>query len=374
MDTYLMLQSYVDAQIGKVLQTLASQPAVRANTVVLFTSDHGEYGGSHGMRGKGASAYEEAIHVPLSVRDFRPAHAAATAATGVPRTQLSSSVDVVGLLLSLATGSQEWRRERRYEASRQAPGSRRDLRASLRAGTPVDRARDRRGRHRVRDRTLRRRSAASRRRAAQRARQARRLLQLGARNDRAWNRPARNSSSTTTASPPVARRCSTAPARRPSSKRSCGSVLETRSAPERAARAAALRAARPRNAAGSPTTKASRSSRTSRSTRRAEQPCRMPGAARTAGDPRRHSSRGAAIRATVRATRRDLHQDRRVRRHARRDRPPASQARRPRRSRRCAADSRAPPASRRRLVVVEIRIVPEPRFSSATARAPWPAA
>jgi arylsulfatase A-like enzyme len=115
MDTYLMLQGYVDVQIGKVLQTLASQPEVHANTVVLFTSDHGEYGGSHGMRGKGASAYEEAIHVPLSVRDFRPAHAAATAATAAPRLQLSSSVDVVGLLLSLATGSQEWRRERRYE-------------------------------------------------------------------------------------------------------------------------------------------------------------------------------------------------------------------------------------------------------------------
>ena len=114
MDTYLMLQSYVDRQIGGVLQTLASQPAVRANTVVLFTSDHGEYGGSHGMRGKGASAYEEAIRVPLSVRDLRPAQVAATAASGISRAQLTSSVDVVGLLLSLATGSERWRRERRY--------------------------------------------------------------------------------------------------------------------------------------------------------------------------------------------------------------------------------------------------------------------
>jgi arylsulfatase A-like enzyme len=112
MDTYLMLQNYVDAQIGSVMQTLASQPAVHANTVVVFTSDHGEYGGSHGMRGKGASAYEEAIRVPLSVRDFRPPAARATAAPGIARTQLSSSVDVVGLLLSLATGSQAWRHER----------------------------------------------------------------------------------------------------------------------------------------------------------------------------------------------------------------------------------------------------------------------
>jgi arylsulfatase A-like enzyme len=108
MDTYLMLQGYVDAQIGAVLDALAAQPAVQANTVVLFTSDHGEYGGSHGMRGKGASAYEEAIHVPLYVSDRR---GVATAATGVPRNQLTSSVDIVPLLLSLATGSNGWRAE-----------------------------------------------------------------------------------------------------------------------------------------------------------------------------------------------------------------------------------------------------------------------
>jgi arylsulfatase A-like enzyme len=114
MDTYLLLQSYVDAQIRVVLDALATQPAVQANTVVLFTSDHGEYGGSHGMRGKGASAYEEAIRVPLTVRDLRPRGRALTAASNVPRTQLTSSVDVVGLLLTLASGSGAWRRERHY--------------------------------------------------------------------------------------------------------------------------------------------------------------------------------------------------------------------------------------------------------------------
>jgi arylsulfatase A-like enzyme len=108
MNTYLLLQSYVDRQIGRVLAKLSSRPEVSANTVILFTSDHGEYGGSHGMRGKGASAYEEAIHVPLYVSDRR---GIATAATGVPRNQLTSSVDIVGLLLSLATGSNAWRAE-----------------------------------------------------------------------------------------------------------------------------------------------------------------------------------------------------------------------------------------------------------------------
>jgi arylsulfatase A-like enzyme len=111
MDTYLALQSYVDAHIGTVLAALAAVPAVQANTVVLFTSDHGEYGGSHGLRGKGAAAYEEAIRVPLYVRDFRGLAAAAPA---LGRTQLTSSVDVVPLLLTLATGSHAWRREERY--------------------------------------------------------------------------------------------------------------------------------------------------------------------------------------------------------------------------------------------------------------------
>jgi arylsulfatase A-like enzyme len=111
MDTYLMLQSYVDVQVGSVLAALAAQPAVEANTIVLFTSDHGEYGGSHGMRGKGAAAYEEAIRVPLYMRDFRGLAAAAPA---VPRTQLTSSVDIVPLLLTLATGSSAWRREGHY--------------------------------------------------------------------------------------------------------------------------------------------------------------------------------------------------------------------------------------------------------------------
>ncbi len=115
MDTYLLLQSYVDAHVGTVLSALAAQPAVRANTVVLFTSDHGEYGGSHGLRGKGASAYEEAIRVPLYVRDFRGVGGTPiTRAPAVGRTQLTSSVDVLALLLTLATGSREWRRQERY--------------------------------------------------------------------------------------------------------------------------------------------------------------------------------------------------------------------------------------------------------------------
>ena len=111
LNLYAQLQRTVDEQIGVVLDTLASRPDVAANTVIVFTSDHGEYGGSHGMRGKGASLYEEAIRVPLIVNDPRNA---ITAAPERPRSQLTSSVDVAPLLLTIGFGSGEWRSDARF--------------------------------------------------------------------------------------------------------------------------------------------------------------------------------------------------------------------------------------------------------------------
>ncbi len=112
LDLYTKLQREVDHHVGHVLRTLHSRPDVAANTVVVFTSDHGEYGASHGLRGKGAGAYEEAIRVPLIVNDLRGGKI--TAFPKQPRTQLSSSVDVAPLLLTIATGSSQWRREAHY--------------------------------------------------------------------------------------------------------------------------------------------------------------------------------------------------------------------------------------------------------------------
>jgi arylsulfatase A-like enzyme len=111
LDLYLKLLGDVDNHIGAVLNTLSSRPDVAANTVVLFTSDHGEYGASHGMRGKGGGAYEEAIRVPLIVRDLR---GQVTQAPTQERTGLTSSVDVAPLLLEIATGSSSWRADSHY--------------------------------------------------------------------------------------------------------------------------------------------------------------------------------------------------------------------------------------------------------------------
>jgi arylsulfatase A-like enzyme len=111
LDLYVKLQLEVDRHIGHVLRTLESRPEVAANTVIVFTSDHGEYGASHGLRGKGASAYEEGIRVPLLVKDPR---GQLTTAPEQTRTQLTSSVDVAPLLLTIATGSDDWRHDPHY--------------------------------------------------------------------------------------------------------------------------------------------------------------------------------------------------------------------------------------------------------------------
>ena len=106
LNLYLKLQLEVDRHIGRVLHALNSRPEVAANTVIVFTSDHGEYGGSHGLRGKGAGAYEEGIRVPLIVNDPR---GVLTRSPERVRGQLTSSVDLAPLLLTIATGSGSWR-------------------------------------------------------------------------------------------------------------------------------------------------------------------------------------------------------------------------------------------------------------------------
>jgi hypothetical protein len=111
LDLYAKLQRSVDRHVGNVLQTLESQPEIAANTVIVFTSDHGEYGASHGLRGKGAAAYEEATRVPLFVKDPR---GVLTRSPRTLRTQLSSSVDLAPMLLTIGAGGNHWREDGHY--------------------------------------------------------------------------------------------------------------------------------------------------------------------------------------------------------------------------------------------------------------------
>ncbi|SLC94405.1 sulfatase family protein [Mycobacteroides abscessus subsp. massiliense] len=111
LDVYLWLQQQVDIQVARVLDILTAHPDIDRNTVVVFTADHGEYGGSHGLSGKGGAAYEEAIKVPLYIRD---PHGTLTPKSGDTRAQLTSSVDLAPLLLTIGTGGNTWRDEERY--------------------------------------------------------------------------------------------------------------------------------------------------------------------------------------------------------------------------------------------------------------------
>jgi uncharacterized sulfatase len=108
LDSYTQIMTIVDGRIGEVLKAFGALPmSVQRNTVVVFMSDHGEYAGAHGfVAGKLGSVYEEAFHVPLIVVDPSGRF---TADIGPPRQGLTSSVDVLPLLVSLGHGgSRAW--------------------------------------------------------------------------------------------------------------------------------------------------------------------------------------------------------------------------------------------------------------------------
>ncbi len=64
------------------------------STIVVFTADHGELGGAHQMRGKGANAYKEQQHLPLMI--VHPAYPGGSSAKAI-----SSQIDLAPTLLGL---------------------------------------------------------------------------------------------------------------------------------------------------------------------------------------------------------------------------------------------------------------------------------
>jgi hypothetical protein len=93
-DFYLNSLRSVDAQVASILAELDAL-GLAERTIVVFTSDHGEMGGAHGLRGKGSFAYEESLHLPFFVvhPDVRG---------GQDCRSLTSHIDVVPSLLSMA--------------------------------------------------------------------------------------------------------------------------------------------------------------------------------------------------------------------------------------------------------------------------------
>lgn len=81
---YHRLIEKVDAQIGEVLDTLARSPHA-VNTIVIFTSDHGDGYGAHRWNQKQV-LYEESVRVPLVI-----------SGPGVPAGQTIDAIANIGL-------------------------------------------------------------------------------------------------------------------------------------------------------------------------------------------------------------------------------------------------------------------------------------
>ena len=61
---YYAMIKLIDDQVGRILETL-EETGQREQTVILFTSDHGEMLGDHGLIQKGCRFYEGLVRVPL---------------------------------------------------------------------------------------------------------------------------------------------------------------------------------------------------------------------------------------------------------------------------------------------------------------------
>jgi len=93
---YHYLQAQVDISIGRILEAL-DRNGLAENTVVVFTSDHGDQLGAHGgLMQKWHNAYDETIRVPFVATG--PGIAASRDLTEIP----TSHVDLLPTLLGLA--------------------------------------------------------------------------------------------------------------------------------------------------------------------------------------------------------------------------------------------------------------------------------
>ena len=90
---YLTSVTQVDRAIGEVIDLL-ERHNLADNTVVILTTDHGEFMGSFGREGK-QMLYEEAAHIPLIVWG-------AGVPNGERRRQLAEQLDLIPTMLDLA--------------------------------------------------------------------------------------------------------------------------------------------------------------------------------------------------------------------------------------------------------------------------------
>lgn len=95
LDYYIHCVEDMDGNLGRLLDAL-ERSGQKDNTIIVFTSDHGDMGGSHGLRAKGCFAYDEIMRTPLIFS------APGMLAEGIQTESLASNVDVMPTLAALA--------------------------------------------------------------------------------------------------------------------------------------------------------------------------------------------------------------------------------------------------------------------------------
>jgi arylsulfatase A-like enzyme len=91
---YYGYSAYIDHQIGRVLEALAEN-GLEDNTIVIFTSDHGDMVGAHGSIFKIGTGYEELAKVPFIMR------APGITKPGFVADSLVSNIDIMPTLIDL---------------------------------------------------------------------------------------------------------------------------------------------------------------------------------------------------------------------------------------------------------------------------------
>ena len=121
-DFYVNSIRAVDLKLTRLLNELDAL-GLAERTIVVYTADHGEMAGAHGLRNKGPFAYEENIHVPFYITH-------PDIPGGQESRALTAHIDVAPTLLAMAGASSGQVGE---FAGRELPGK--DLSELARPGT-----------------------------------------------------------------------------------------------------------------------------------------------------------------------------------------------------------------------------------------------
>ena len=97
--TYYGMISEVDHQIGRIMTTLAASGALD-DTLIVFTSDHGEQLWDHWMLGK-ENVFDQGFHIPLLIR---PPGAPAAGARGRVVDDFTENIDIMPTILESLGG------------------------------------------------------------------------------------------------------------------------------------------------------------------------------------------------------------------------------------------------------------------------------